>query len=125
MHIYLHVERGHQSPDYQNLCFFFDPSLVSFIKSTTECKAHVKAALEEVAFTLKQQLSVPEFVSQLYFPIEKTRFGAVDLSVQYFELRQKDLQAAIEIANELVPFAFLHRAPMAPKPNTASKSPFS
>lgn len=123
MHLYLHVERGHQQPVYQNLCFFFDPSLVSLVKSMPE--GRVSRTLEKVAAHLKQQMSMGKFVSQLYFPIEKSRFSAVDQSVLYFELRQRDLQVAITIANEQVPFSFLHRAPIPGKVTSSGSSLFS
>lgn len=129
MHLYFHVERGHEWPTYQDLCFFFDPALVAFIKSKTE-SSQLFTAMKAVVIQLKNQLSQTEFISQLYFPIEKTRFSAVDQSVMRFELRQQDLQAAAAIVNEQVPFSFLHPPPVVEKPlsaegSTTDKSAFS
>lgn len=108
IHLYLHVERGQELPTYQNLCFFYNSNVVSFIKGS---RGKISVAMEDVALKLKNQLSKAEFVAQLYFPVEATRFSAVDQSVQTFELCQQDLQAAIAIVNETVPFSFLQRAP--------------
>lgn len=104
LHLYFHVERGHQQPLYQNLCFFYDKTL---LKLATMGET-IKRQLEQCAQQLKNELSYSKFIEQLYFPIDKCRFKAVDNSVDYFDLRQQDLQAAIQIANEKLPFQFLH-----------------
>lgn len=108
LHLYFHVERGSHEPLYQNLCFFYDRSLVK-LATTSEILSH---ELKACAGLLKRELSFPMFIEQFYFPIDKSRFKAVDNMVDYFDLRQQDLKAAIRIANEKMPFQFLHR-PMA------------
>lgn len=107
IHIYFHIERDNHCPIYQNLCFFFDPVLLNYCQKLTHGN-RIKTILDQVALTLRYQLSLPKFVSQLYFPVKKMRFEAQDQTVDYFELRQKDLQAAILIANQSVPFSLLN-----------------
>ncbi|XP_075678287.1 uncharacterized protein LOC142645593 [Dermatophagoides pteronyssinus] len=95
LHLYFHIEPCRKEPIYQDLCFFFDQSLIRFLHSNEQ---RYTSSLRECVDHLRQELSGALFVEQIFFPIYRDRFSNIwGKTVDYFQLRQRDLYAAIDL----------------------------
>lgn len=127
LHIYFNVEHKRKKPVYQNLCFFFDNNLASnflnkkLYKKGAQFKpighlfedhtfvSRLQARLKECSLQLRHELVSPAFIEQLFFPMHSSRLHSPDPSTSaYFDLRQQDLQTALDIFNQPAPYSFLH-----------------
>ncbi|KAH7645951.1 uncharacterized protein LOC124498885 [Dermatophagoides farinae] len=95
LHLYFHIEPCRKEPIYQNLCFFFDQSLIRLLHSNEQ---RCTSSLRECIDHLRQELAGALFVEQIFFPITRDRFQSIlGKTVDYFQLRQRDLYAAIDL----------------------------
>ncbi|KAF7494142.1 hypothetical protein SSS_00962 [Sarcoptes scabiei] len=99
LHLYFHLEPKKSSPSYQNLCFFSNKSLTEYDGKKNPL---LFLKLLEIWQKFRETIICPVFVKQLIFPIESNRFHRQsDRTVEYFMLRQSDLEAYFEIENNL------------------------